>query len=121
MNLHLDLGSSIAATYADESACDIEYRQDAMIVRLKNGITLTVRYAAPDAYSLRWTHGDAEAGIDTAPVHPGLSTFPNHFHHASGRIVADPITRPGAPPQINVELLIRALIEDPMLGMRKSA
>jgi hypothetical protein len=48
--------------------------QDAMTLVLKNGVVLTVRYAAADAYSLRWRTSlhtdDVEIGIDTAPTHP---------------------------------------------------
>lgn len=118
MSLHLELGSAIDAAFADDLDSPVEQKQDAMIVHLKNGVTLNVRYAAPDAYSLRWAYGDAESGIDTAPLHRGLATFPNHFHDAGGRIVADPVTRPDAPPEDNLHRLIRALLDDPMLGIR---
>lgn len=118
MSLHLELGSMIEADFGNDLDAPLEQKQDALIVRLKNGVTLYVRYAAPDAYSLRWTcgAGAAECGIDTAPLHQGLATFPNHFHDAEGRIAADPVTRPGAPPQDNLRGLIRALLDDPMLG-----
>ncbi len=123
MSLHLELGASVEAAFAHELASPPEQKQDALIVRLKNGVTLNVRYAAPDAYSLRWTCGesDVESGIDTAPLHHGLATFPNHFHGADGRIVADPVTQAGAPPQDNLHRLIRALLDDPMLGARETA
>jgi hypothetical protein len=118
MSLHLELGSAIDTAFADDLDSPVEQKQDAMIVHLKNGVTLNVRYAAADAYSLRWTYGDAVSGIDTAPLHRGLATFPNHFHDAGGRIVADPITRPDAPPEDNLHRLIRALLDDPMLGIK---
>ena len=118
MSLHLELGSAIDAAFGDDLASPVEQKQDAMIVHLKNGVALNVRYAAADAYSLRWTYGDAESGIDTAPLHRGLATFPNHFHDAGGRIFADPITRPDAPPEDNLRRLIRALLDDPMLGIK---
>ena len=118
MSLHLELGAVIDASFADELASPVEQKQDAMVVRLSNGVTLHVRYAAPDAYSLRWLYGDAESGIDTAPLHPGLKTFPNHFHDANARVTADPLTRPDAPPAENVKTVIRALLDDPMLGVK---
>lgn len=120
MSLHLDLGSTIEVAFGDAIETPIEQKQDAMIIRLKNGVILNVRYAAADAYSLRWVYGDAESGIDTAPLHHDLATFPNHMHQAGGRIVADPITRPEAPPPENLQGLIRALLENPMLGARDS-
>ena len=117
MSLHLELGLLIEASFEGDLASPVEQKQDAMIVHLKNGVTLEVRYAAADAYSLRWAYGDAQSGIDTAPLHRGLETFPNHFHDAGGRIVADPITRPDALPEDNLQKLIRALIDDPMFGV----
>ncbi len=121
MSLHLELGSTIDMTFGDDLDSPVEQKQDAMIVRLKNGVTLDVRYAAPDAYSLRWLYGDAESGIDTAPLHHELASFPNHFHEAGGRIIADPITRTDASPADNLQNLIRALIDNPMLGVKDVA
>lgn len=117
MSLHLELGAAIDADFGDDLESPVEQKQDAMLVRLKNGVTLEVRYAAADAYSLRWVYGDAASGIDTAPVHQGLATFPNHLHDAAGHIVADPITRTDTSPADNLSSLIRALLDDPMLGM----
>jgi hypothetical protein len=121
MSLHLELGTVVEAAFADDLDSPLEQKQDALIVRLKNGVTLNVRYAAADAYSLRWVYVDAEYGIDTAPLHHGLATFPNHFHDASGHVVADPVTRPDASPADNLQSLIRALLDDPMLGTKDIA
>lgn len=119
MSLHLELGSAIDAAFCDDLASPVEQKQDAMIVRLKNGVTLEVRYAAADAYSLRWQYGDAAASsIDTAPLHQGLASFPNHLHDAGGRVMADPITRLDASPEDNLQSLIRALLDNPMLGVQ---
>ncbi|MHB0973540.1 MAG: hypothetical protein ACYC0P_04765 [Thiobacillus sp.] len=121
MSLHLELGTAIEHAFPDDLAGAVEHRQDALIVRLRNGVTLDVRYAAADAYSLRWVYGEVESGIDTAPLRPDLATFPNHFHDAAGRIVADPVTRPDASPEDNLHRLIRALLDDPMLGVMDPA
>jgi hypothetical protein len=121
MSHHLELGAIIDEAFGDDLDSPVEQTQDAMTVRLKNGVTLDVRYAAPDAYSLRWVYGDAESGIDTAPLHQDLASFPNHFHDAGGRIMADPITRPDASPEDNLRRLIRALLDNPMLGVRETA
>ena len=118
MSLHIELGSAIDAAFANDLDSPVEQKQDAMIVRLKNGVTLEVRYAAADAYSLRWQYGDAASGIDTAPLHQGLASFPNHLHDAGGRVVADPITRLDATPEDNLQRLIRALLDNPMLGVQ---
>jgi hypothetical protein len=120
MSLHFELAAAIDAAFAEQLDAPVEQKQDALIIRLTNGVALTVRYAAADAYSLRWTYGesDVESAIDTAPLHRGLATFPNHFHDAAGRVVADPITRPDAAPGDNLQRLIHALLADPMLGAR---
>ena len=121
MSLHLELGSAIEQAFRDDLDGPVEHKQDVMTVRLNNGVALEVRYAAADAYSLRWVYGEVESGIDTAPLHPDLATFPNHFHDAAGRIVADPVTRPDASPEDNLHRLIRALLDDPMLGVMDPA
>ncbi len=118
MSLHLELGTAIEDAFLDDLDGPVEHRQDALVVRLRNGVTLDVRYAAADAYSLRWVYGDVESGIDTAPLHRELATFPNHFHDAARRIVADPVTRPDAAPEDNLHRLIRALLDDPLLGVK---
>jgi hypothetical protein len=90
-----------------------------LTIALRNGALLTVRYAAPDAYSLRWRAGPApdapELGIDTALLHPHLATCPNHLHDAGGEVVADPVTRIDASPEANVSALVAALARDPLL------
>lgn len=116
MSLHLELGTAIETTFGSDLDGPVAYTQDALALRLKNGVRLVVRYAAADAYSLHWTWGDAESAIDTAPLHPDLATFPNHFHDAEGRVLADPLTRPDAAPQGNLRILVRALLDDPLLG-----
>lgn len=123
MSLHLELGSAIEAAFGGELDAPVELKQDAMIIRLRNGVTLNVRYAAPDAYSMRWTYGDGdvEIGIDTAPLHRALATFPNHLHAADGSVTADPVTRPGAPPEDNLQKLVRALLDNPLLGVGEPA
>ncbi|MHB1084011.1 MAG: hypothetical protein ACYCZA_04120 [Thiobacillus sp.] len=121
MSIHFELGSVIERVFANDLDAPVEQKQDAMIIHLKNGVTLKVCYAASDAYSLRWVYGDAESGIDTAPLHRELATFPNHFHDAGGHVMADPITHPDASPEDNLDKLIRALLDDPMLGARDIA
>lgn len=116
MSLHLPLAEMVARDFGARLARAVEPRLDALLVHLDNGVTVTVRYAAPDAYSLRWTWTDGEAGIDTAPVHRALATFPHHLHCADGRVVADPLTHPGAPPEENLARVLRAVLADPRLG-----
>lgn len=119
MSLHPDLAATLAADRADALATQPRLTQDALEIELANGVLLTVRYAAADAYSLRWRCGSgdaaAELGICTAPLHPDLATRPNHLHLADGRVVADPLTRPDRAPADNLRRLIDALVQDPDL------
>lgn len=120
MNLHPPLAAAIADGFAASLATPPQLTQDALVLQLTNGVTLTVRYAAADAYSLRWQLGTgettAELGIDTAPCHPELATRPNHLHLADGRVVADPLTRTDAAPADNVAAVLRAILQDPLLA-----
>lgn len=109
--LHMELATAIAEDFPDGLAVAPEQTLDALVLRLANGIVLTVHYAAPDAYSLRWQHGDREAGIDTATVHPDLATAPNHFHDATGQVLADPLTDPRRAPTENLRALVHALLD----------
>ena len=118
MSLHPELLAGITHQFGDRLPAPPQLTQDALIVALPDGTTLTVRYAAQDAYSLRWNVGGDELGIDTAPTHPTLATRPNHLHLADGRVVADPLTRLEASPVANVSAVIAALLDDPGLGTR---
>lgn len=117
MNLHAELLKHVEHNFAARLLKPPQLTQDALTLALDNGVVLTVRYATDDAYSLRWNNSaDATgtgSGIDTAPTHPELATYPNHLHLADGRVVADPLTRPGALPETNVGAVIEALLQDP--------
>lgn len=120
MSLHAELLPYILSEFSARLLTPPQLTQDAITVSLDNGVVLTVRYAAADAYSLRW-HGEATTvgvtpGIDTSPTHPGLVTYPNHLHLSNGHVVADPLTRPDATPETNVCAVIEALLRDPTLA-----
>lgn len=116
MMLHFELAELLEQEFAGRLQETVERKQDALIANLVNGVTLTVRYAGADAYSLRWTHDGAQAGIDTAPLHRELATYPNHFHTPDGRIVADPLTDPARAPRDNLRRVVTALLDDPTLA-----
>lgn len=119
MSRHAELLEAIGRDFGARLLTPPQLTQDALTLMLDNGVVVTVRYAAADAYSLRWhsNAGDAgvELGIDTAPTHPDLATRPNHLHLADGRVVADPLTCPAACPTRNVAAVIEALLRDPQL------
>ena len=120
MSLHTELLDYVAREHAEALLTPPQLAQDALTLVLKNGVVLTVRYAAANAYSLRWrTSADidgVELGIDTAPVHPQLETTPNHLHRADGSVAADPLTDPRRSPQENLARVIDVLGRDPQLA-----
>ena len=120
MSLHTELLDYLEREHEGALLAPPQLSQDALTLVLKNGVVLTVRYAATDAYSLRWRtslHADgAEIGIDTAPTPPQLATTPNHLHRADGSVVADPLTRIDRSPEENLARVIEALGRDPQLA-----
>lgn len=113
---HLHLKELLEAGYAGQLAGPVVLTQDALIVPLPAGVQLTVRWAAPDEYSFAWQNADGsrQACIDTAPLHPGLSS---HLHLADGRVVDDPLTRAGADADVNLRAVMAALIANPNSGL----
>lgn len=114
--LHLQLAEFIQSTRAELLAQPPQLAQDALILTLANGTVLTVRFATPDAYSLRWEHAGDHYCIDTAAVHDGLATHPNHLHDPHGRVHPDPVTDLAHAPQRNLAALVDALLRSPSLG-----
>ncbi len=115
MSTHLDLAAQIEEAFGEHLESPVDLKLDALIVQLDNGATLEARIAAPDAYAIAWAWGEAELRIDTAPLHPQLDTFPNHFHAADGSLQPDPLTRGGAAPWDNLRAVIDAILIDPLL------
>jgi hypothetical protein len=92
-------------------------RQDALLLTLRNGVEMTIHYPSNAEYSLRWRTADGvELGIDTAPGHRHIDTGPHHLHRADGKVVDDPLTRPGLPPWQNLRAVIDAVLDDPLLS-----
>lgn len=118
MTLHLELKESLESEYRHHLAGDVRLTQDALLAEFDNGLALEVRYLNPEEYSLGWSWGDAELRIDTAPLHAGLGTFPNHLHDMDGQVGEDRLTRPGAAPWANLKALLDAVLEDPLLNRR---
>ena len=116
MMLHAELAARLADSDDPAlAALQPQLRHDALEFMFANGVILRIRFAAPDAYSLRWQVGDAEYGIDTAPTHPALASAPSHLHLPDGRVVADPLTRCGAEPWDNLVAVLHALLREPRL------
>lgn len=115
MNLHLELKDKIEAHYAGQLYGEAVLKQDALLVTFDDGLQVELRYPDPEEYSIAWLWGSALMRVDTAPTHPGIGTFPNHFHDLDGNVREDRLTRPGAEPWGNVRSLLDAVRQDPCL------
>lgn len=113
---HIELKESIEAAFGAIPEVSATLCRDAIEVSLPNGVGLLIRVAECDEYAFEWRWGEAEMRIDTAPLHRGLATYPNHLHTPDGTVVADPITVVGAEPWRNVRTLIERLLTQPLLG-----
>lgn len=117
MSINLELAAMVDESLSEYMSHPAERTQDALIVHLNNGISITVHYAAPDAYSMRWVVDGREIGIDTAPLHRDLASSPNHLHDSTGQPCPDPVTSPSHHPAENLRLLVLTLINNPALGI----
>lgn len=115
MSLHLELKEQIESAYGAHLPGGAQLQQDALLLEFDSGLKMELRFASAEEYALAWLWGDAELRIDTAPLHDSLATHPNHLHDEEGRVRADPLTTPGAPPWDNVRKLIDAVLLDPLL------
>ena len=118
--LHPALKDAIDREFAAAMAQPVELCRDALLVRLRNEVTIELRIASAEEYSIGWRWGEAQLRIDTAPLHPQLATFPNHLHDAEGQLQSDPLTRPDSAPWDNIRGVIAALLEDPLLQAGRS-
>lgn len=116
MSINVELGRFVEDCFGARLSAVPELHQDALLVGLDNGVRLEARFATADEYAISWLWGEAELRIDTAPLHAGLETFPNHLHDAQGELRADPFTRPGDAPHENLRRVIEALLDDPLCG-----
>lgn len=115
MSLHNSISDQLITDFGERLVDLPRLNHDALEVRFDTGLILQIRYPNLDEYSLRWTFQERTSGIDTAPLHPDLDSFPNHLHDSEGRIASDPLTRPGQPAHENLHRLITTLLVDPML------
>jgi hypothetical protein len=115
LQIHLALAERVVARYAGSLAADPRLSQDALTLQFADDLAVELRFASAAEYAIHWAWGEAELRIDTAPLHPGLATFPNHLHDHEGACRADRLTVPGRDPWENVERVLEALLADPLL------
>jgi hypothetical protein len=114
--LHIELKEQIETTFDATQLTSVKLCRDALEVSLANGVELALCIVSPSEYAMNWQWGEAQMRIDTAPLHKGLRTYPNHLHTLDGQAVDDPLTEVGGDPWRNVRALIERLLEQPLLG-----
>ena len=115
MLLHEMLVDALVSDYGERLLAVPQLNHDALEVRFDTGLILQIRYPNLDEYALDWEFGGRRLQLDTAPLHHGLASFPNHLHDRDGRVVADPFTQTGRPAWENLHPLIARLLDDPWL------
>lgn len=116
-SVHLLLKGQLEVQYADRLAEPVRLAPDALMLSFDNGLMMEVRYYSAEEYLFNWHWGEASLRIDTAPVHPECTTFPQHLHGADGMILADPVTVPGADCWTNFSNLLDVLLANPLLEL----
>lgn len=115
MTVLADLCERLVDEFGEQLVQPPQLLQDALVVTLAGEVTVEIRFAAHAEYSIRWQFGEHTLGIDTAPLHPGLASYPNHLHDAHGVTRADPLTDPARPPWENVRAVLRRVLDDPLM------
>jgi len=114
MTLHATLADEIVSRFGEQLDGAPQIGQDALTLHFQNGLMLQARFASPEEYSIQWRVGDTEHRIDTAPLHPELSTFPHHVHDSQGKTHPDPLTIPGRSPWDNLQAVLDVILKNPL-------
>lgn len=112
----LQLKPQIEAACKDELAGEVTAMQDALLLKLHNGVEVELRVLSAQHYCFSWLWGEALLRIDTAPGADGRGEGASHFHDVDGQRRPDPLSVPGAAPLANICRLLKALSADPLLG-----
>lgn len=115
VSVHLMLKEQLETHYAHRLSEPVRLAQDALILSFDSGLLMEVRYYSANEYLFSWSWGEAELGIDTAPVYPECPTFPHHLHGDEGTILPDSVTLPGTDCWTNFSRLLDALLANPLL------
>jgi hypothetical protein len=112
MNPQAAIADRVVEAFGERLTASPRLAHDAVTLEFGDDLAMQARFASDDEYSIEWQRGAQRFRIDTAPLHRGLASFPNHFHDADGSVHADLLTRPGAAPWDN----LRAVLEMVLAG-----
>lgn len=87
-----------------------QFPYDGLKAKLKDGTELSLIYPDELLYIFKWEKEGVAYSIDTAPVHKGLGTSPNHFHNGDGEPIADPVTDTKRSPEENLKAVIKFIL-----------
>lgn len=110
MNPHAIIVEQVVDRFGERLVANPQLAHDAVTLEFAGGLTVQARFAGSDEYSIEWRRGGGQFRIDTAPLHRGLASFPNHRHEPDGSVLADRLTRPGAAPWDNLRAVLDVLL-----------
>lgn len=116
MSLLAHLAEEAVSQFGERLADAPLITHDALILVFDSGVTLQARFASAAEYSIHWRLDGTELRIDTAPLHPGLASYPSHLHAADGSIQPDLLTLPGQEPWENLQAVLVTVLRDPLLS-----
>ena len=101
------LADGINSKFGNVLKSPAEVKSDGLLLQFKDGSRLELHYPNKKEYSFNFLRGGKTFIIDTAPVHNGLETFPNHIHNFEGKLTKDEITDINNEPVKNIENFLR--------------
>lgn len=110
MNPLAALRDRAVEVFGERLTANPQLAHDALTLVFDGGVTVQARFAGDEEYSIEWRRGERRFRIDTAPLHRGLTSYPNHFHDADGGLHADHLTRPGAAPWDNLRVVLEMVL-----------
>lgn len=110
-SIHQALARVLEEEFSDALTASPEAFCDGVRATLEGGVALEVRYPSAGEYSFAWATGGKTTRIDTAPVHGGLDTSPNHVHTPGGDVASDRVTDPAASPENNLRGVVDFILK----------
>lgn len=113
---HLEFQARLEEAYGPRFSEPVRMAQDALLLSFETGLMMEVRYVDTAQYAIRWSWGEAEFCLDTAPVHGDLPGAPAHLHRDDGSVTPVPVPLDGTDPWSHFSGLLDRLLADPLLG-----
>ncbi|MHB8232568.1 MAG: toxin-antitoxin system TumE family protein [bacterium] len=102
------LADDINSKFSNVLQSPAEVKSDGLLLQFNDGSRLELHYPNKKEYSFNFLKGGKKLFIiDTAPIHNGLETFPNHVHDFEGKLIKDEITNINNEPVENIKNFLK--------------